>query len=470
VQLVVTHPSGCRAERKYIYQLLLEKYLGCTVEYKISNVEAEAVVISCNDRALRVDDSFFGLAEKHWLQAESMPSSPGVLCDLPQDLRDKLQDTQVPVLYGNVSNKNKFFNKDCSAEGKPETISLALDIFGSAFFMLSRYEEIVNKNRDPHSRFSAKDSIAFKEGFLMRPIVNEYIEILSHYLQWLLPDFSRQKPSFETQLSCDVDVPYSQSRKGPYYFMRQLASDVFTWKSPARIFNSIKLYAEFRNKDYSKDPFDTFDAIMDECEKRDMVCTFNFICDRPAGPVDGIYSLDEEYIQGLLKKVHDRGHQVGLHVSYGAFRDQQQMQSEFDALKQFCNKLGIRQEFWSNRQHYLRWHTPDTARQLESIGITTDTTLGYADHVGFRAGICHSFNLYDLKERRELSVVETPLIVMEASMLSKAYMNLDHSDALEIVTDLKCKCQRFGGKFTMLWHNHMLAIPENKKLFLQSLG
>jgi len=49
-------------------------------------------------------------------------------------------------------------------------------------------------------------------------------------------------------------------------------------------------------------------------------------------------------------------------------------------------------------------------------------------------------------------------------------MNLDHSAALEIVYELKCKCERFGGKFSMLWHNHMLAIPENKRLFLQSLS
>ena len=470
LRLIVTHGKGCEAERKYIYRLLLEEYLGCTVEYKTVQAEDATVVISDGNKVLRVDDSFFLLASKYWLKPESMPRSPTVFWDLPQSLRGKLQESQIPVLYGNVIHKTKFLVKDYCAENKLKGISLGLDVFGSAFFMLSRYEEIVNQNRDCHSRFPAKESIAFKEGFILRPIINEYIEIISYCLQCLFPQFSAKKPPFETQLSCDVDVPYSQSRRNFYYFVRQLASDVIIQKSLVSLLNSVRLYGQFRRQDFSNDPLDTFDTIMDECENRSISCTFNFICDRPAGAVDGLYSLDEEYIQGLLKKVHQRGHKIGLHVSYGAFRDQQQMQSELDILKQSCRRLGIRQDCWSNRQHYLRWHTPDTARQLESIGMAEDTTLGYADHVGFRTGICYSFNLYDLHERRELSLKETPLIAMEGSMLSKAYMNLDHCAALEIVNDLKGKCQRFGGKFTILWHNHMLAVPKNKKLFLQSLG
>ena len=43
--------------------------------------------------------------------------------------------------------------------------------------MLSRYEELITKDRDQHNRFPATASVAFKAGFLDRPIVSEYLEI-----------------------------------------------------------------------------------------------------------------------------------------------------------------------------------------------------------------------------------------------------------------------------------------------------
>ena len=44
--------------------------------------------------------------------------------------------------------------------------------------MLSRYEEAVLLDRDDHDRFPATASIAYKTGFLDRPIIDEYVEIL----------------------------------------------------------------------------------------------------------------------------------------------------------------------------------------------------------------------------------------------------------------------------------------------------
>ena len=57
-------------------------------------------------------------------------------------------------------------------------IQLGLDIFGSVFFMITRYEEVVKSDRDEYDRFPAAASLAYQEGFLDRPIVNEYLEIL----------------------------------------------------------------------------------------------------------------------------------------------------------------------------------------------------------------------------------------------------------------------------------------------------
>ena len=63
-------------------------------------------------------------------------------------------------------------------------IEVPLDIFGSAFFMLTRYEEMVITERDTHGRFPARASIAYREGLLERPIVDEYLELLWAAIQY----------------------------------------------------------------------------------------------------------------------------------------------------------------------------------------------------------------------------------------------------------------------------------------------
>lgn len=76
-------------------------------------------------------------------------------------------------------------------------VKLGLDIFGSAFFMLTRYEEVVKSVKDEHERFQARASLAYQEGFLERPIVNEYLEILWWSMKRLWPNLERKKESFE---------------------------------------------------------------------------------------------------------------------------------------------------------------------------------------------------------------------------------------------------------------------------------
>src|SRR5690606_17510004 len=107
-----------------------------------------------------------------------------------------------------------------------EKILCGLDLFGSMFFMLSRYEEMVVKERDQHDRFSAKSSVAFKGEFLMRPIVNEYLEILWQLLSYLDNSLIRRERTFKTILTCDVDWPFNPINRSYNLFAKTLLSSV----------------------------------------------------------------------------------------------------------------------------------------------------------------------------------------------------------------------------------------------------
>ena len=97
--------------------------------------------------------------------------------------------------------------------------------------------------------------------------------------------------------------------------------------------------------------------------------------------------------------------------------------------------------------------------------MTYDSTLGYADSVGYRAGVCYSYHPYDLRRRQMLQLRERPLIVMEGSLFDPRYMSLSIPQARAAVFDLIAQCRRYQGEFTLLWHNSSLVAKRHRKFY-----
>lgn len=88
----------------------------------------------------------------------------------------------------------------------------------------------------------------------------------------------------------------------------------------------------------------------------------------------------------------------------------------------------------SIRQHYLHYDIRVTPAVHAEAGFKYDSTLGFNDNVGFRFGTCYPWYLYDLKEKKEVSVIEIPLIVQDGAMLNQAKgMRLDEDTAFQLV-------------------------------------
>jgi hypothetical protein len=155
-----------------------------------------------------------------------------------------------------------------------------------------------------------------------------------------------------------------------------------------------------------------------------------------------------------------------MHGSYNSYLDGDQLAREATLLRRAMERENIRQEPLGARQHYLRWRSPDTARHLERAGIAYDSTLAFAERAGFRCGTCFEYQLFDVVERRALRLRERPLILMEGSVLSPQYMGIEQPQrALQIMSDLKNTCRRFGGDFVLLWHNNHLASGYERELY-----
>lgn len=343
------------------------------------------------------------------------------------------------------------------------------EIFDLIFKCLTRQEEYQCATRDNHDRFPANASIAHQSHFLERPVVDECFELIRHAVRRQWPQLKLKELKPKTIVTCDVDNPYEFYTSSQQAFIKKLGGDLLKRKSFREFSQTWRNYHRTSRGDYSADPNNTFNWMMDVNEKAGNRMAFYFLVDNTVPMLDAHYSIDEPRIRQLMRRIYDRGHEVGLHASYGTFKNSVQMQKEADKLRQVMDEEGIKQDEIGSRQHYLRWSTPETARHLDVAGIAYDTTLGYADHAGFRCGTSHEYPMFDVENQKILNLREKPLIMMEASVLNAKYMNMGYShDTLAYMKDLRATCHRYGGTFTMLWHNSNF-LNEQDRIFYEEL-
>jgi hypothetical protein len=109
---------------------------------------------------------------------------------------------------------------------------------------------------------------------------------------------------------------------------------------------------------------------------------------------------------------------------------------------------------------------PITWRYWADNGLKYDSTLGFADHAGFRCGTCYEYPVYDLENRRVLPLRERPLIAMDASVIDERYMGLGPTEAaVDYLLELKRHCQRFDGDYVLLWHNQRFTDPREREIY-----
>lgn len=459
-------PNTYFSERSYIIRIIMRDFLG--TDMQVLTEERGDVLIELNNdqavRTLHIADVFFQTPMNQWLTTNSLPKQPLDIWDISGNLRNvPLVSSKIPVIYG--SRLGFGASGDVYLLENGQELHLGLDIFGSAFFMFTRYEEYVKPDHDQHDRFSATASLAYQEGFLDRPIINEYIEILWYCIKRLWPGLERKQRSFRTILSHDVDVPFAQAFSGASQLIRNCSGDILRRKSPVMALKRIDSWLAIRRGDYKKDLNYTFDRIMDISEQNNIKSAFYFKTAYTNTAFDDNYSIDHPYIRQLMREIHNRGHEIGLHPSYETYKNMEQTNKEFQKLLQVCEQENIQQDQWGGRQHYLRWQVPVTWRNWAEAGLDYDTTLSYADCAGFRCGTCYEFPVYDIEQRKSLPLSERPLIIMEGSILGEQYMSLKEEDAVSYMLLLKKRCSLFNGEFVILWHNSFFYNPEMWEMY-----
>ncbi len=384
-------PSGREPERRYAAHVLLGEFLG--LDWELRTEDREDVALELDGATLSYRDGLFGQPDDGWLQESSLPQPPFPFPHLWPD-----------------------------------------DPFGTAFFCLTRYEEIVQPERDARDRFPARAAIA--PG---RPLVNDLLEELWDDLRRTWPRLERKQRSFRVIPSHDVDLPFCAGCRP-----KQLASALVRARSPRLALERIG----------GADPCDTFAWLMSVAERRGLTTAFYFIAD------DTEYPL--ERVHGVMRAARARGHEIGLHPSYGTYRDAARLEAELGRLQAACASVGVEQASWGGRQHFLQWSAPVTWQLWEDAGLSYDSTVGWSEAAGFRAGVCYEYPVFNLETRRMLQLRERPLIAMDTTFVQ----HLDLGDgALAAMVALKETCRKYDGDFVLLWHNNRLQTSRDRRLY-----
>lgn len=344
------------------------------------------------------------------------------------------------------------------------------DILGLTYWMLARCEEVDPPADllDNHQRFRVTASHAFQFGYLERPIVDEWLGILRQVLGRFWPRLPLVQPQFQVLVSHDVDAPSAYAFGRKRSLVRAMAGDLLKWRDLSRAVSAPWIRLKTQQHLHHRDPFNTFDWLMDTSEEAGIRSAFYFICGRTNPSLDAQYEPEHPSIRNLMRRIHQRGHEIGLHPSYDSCAHPERIVREADRLQRICKEEGIEQSHWGGRMHFLRWQWPTTAYGWEQAGFNYDSTLGYADRPGFRCGTCHPYLMFDPVAQHPLDLIQRPLIAMECSVIAPRYLGCGYGPAsLTLFQRLKQRCQAVGGQFTLLWHNSHFTTAEDRDLYRQ---
>jgi len=140
------------------------------------------------------------------------------------------------------------------------------------------------------------------------------------------------------------------------------------------------------------------------------------------------------------------GGEVGLHGTYRAADDPARLAREAEVLR------GLGADVRGQRYHYLRVDPHANLAPLSALGLRYDSTLGFPDAPGFRAGIAQPFRPWDLAAERPLDLVEVPLAAMDVTLGEDRYLGLDVQEAEGRLLGLLDRAAEQGGGFAVLWH------------------
>lgn len=162
-------------------------------------------------------------------------------------------------------------------------------------------------------------------------------------------------------------------------------------------------------------------------------------------PVRRASRYEARDIESHIRRLTSAGCEVGVH-GIDAWCDSSKGREELQQVSRITGAPDI-----GVRMHWLYFDEQSPAT-LEKAGFAYDSTIGYNQTVGYRAGTTQAF-----KPLEAIQLLELPLHVMDTALFYPCYLNLSPREARKRVGSIIDNALRFGGIVTINWHDRSIA-------------
>ncbi|MEO8765192.1 MAG: polysaccharide deacetylase family protein [Ginsengibacter sp.] len=319
---------------------------------------------------------------------------------------------------------------------------IGFDIFASAFFMISRYEEYLPFIPDIHGRFNAADTLAYKNNFLHIPVVDLWIGIFKNKLQEKFPGLKLLNTRFEAIVTYDVDIAFKFRGRSLMKITGAAIKDLLN-------FNLKNFVARIQTLNKKReDPWDVYEYLEQMIVENNLDSIFFFLLSDPS-----INDRNLNYKMPIVKELIDKVKtfsKIGIHPSYKSSSLPNKISEEKERLEKLSGEI-----INKSRQHYLKFILPATYNSLIKAGLKEDYSMGFPGLPGFRAGTCKPFYFYDLKNEKRTSLKIFPVTLMDGTFID--YKKSEPAEALKEILYLVQAVKNVDGLFISIWHNHTVS-------------
>lgn len=428
------HPSFS-SEKEYILRVLFQEFLEIPVQFEHHDADWYEIVIP-SGQSLLIRDAFFARIEhESYLHASYLPAPPEGSTQFPED------DFHTICLFGKPG-------VSMLADGNQLNEN---DYIAASFLMLSRWDEsLSHEAADEYGRFPESSQISVKYDFFHRPVVNEWLDAIKQQLVQKGFECPATQRAYSVFPEHDIDI--AERFPDMLAWFKSLAADIIHFRPGDAFRNTWQTgYQKFFKK--ASDPFETYEYLMNQSERFGLQSRFYWMPGQ--GINTDVYPFQGRRLQNYLEQIQERGHAVGMHPGFNTFWDDSLFAIEYE---RFTRTFP---EVTTLRRHFLQFKVPYTFRQTEKFGFNLDTSFGFKDRNGFRCGVCYSYPMFDVLEKRTMNLWVSPFLLMDVSLLRLKY---DERKARQEFESLAAQVRKYQGDFRFIWHNNSFEVQEWKDL------
>ncbi|MBM4403633.1 MAG: hypothetical protein FJ042_04520 [Candidatus Cloacimonetes bacterium] len=323
------------------------------------------------------------------------------------------------------------------------------DVIASGFYFLTCWHEFIISERGlPQGRVDFRQSLQYRWDFTEIPVVDVYCHLIRGMMEQFLPELSREihwneASGFAVSLSHDIDY---WDYWTPGHRKEMMSYNLKTLrKRPLRAL--YKVLAHTIHKSIFYNPWKHNRQIVRKELDRNINSTWFLLASEQFEDERQNYLTDVVYREQIIDAIGQQ--EIGLHGSPQSAFDLDTLNQELETLVQAgFNPTGF-------RTHYLHFDYQKSFSILEQAGIQYDSTLGYWENIGFRAGVSFPFFPFNLAENRPFHVLEIPLIVMDTTLHSPKAMGLNLRRARRRLIKMIDLADKYQSHITILWHNNI---------------